>query len=158
MNFNHLNLLFKYAKEYGHEKIRVLGMSDTGHTICTFLFGHTDVSQDDVAQALRLDRTTVARALLTLENKGFVRRRPNPENRRKNLLSLTDAGRENIAAVVGLYDRWLAKISGCLSDSEQKQFDEFCTRLLAAAKAASAETDDGLAAIPSALNREENEP
>lgn len=151
MNFNHLNLLLKYAKEYGHGKIRVLGMSDTEHIICTFLFGHTDVSQDDVAQSLRLDRTTVARALLTLENKGFVRRRPNPENRRKNLLSLTDAGRGNIAAVVGLYDHWLSEISGCLTDAEQKQFDEICTRLLAAAKAVSEETSGSLDAAASVL-------
>ena len=139
MNFHNMNLLMKYAKAYGHERIRGLGMSDTEHTICTFLFGHAGVSQDDVADALRLDKTTVARALLTLEDKRMVVKRQNPENKRKNLLYLTDAGRESIADVVGLYDRWLFDISTCLTPSEQAQFDEYCARLLEAAKAAADE-------------------
>jgi len=134
MNFNNLNLLVKCAKEYGHKKIRVLGMSDSEHTICTFLFGHSGVSQDDVANSLRFDKTTVARALTTLENKGFVTKRQNPENKRKNLLYLTDAGKENIAEVVELYDHWLSHISACLNPAEQKQFDEYCLRLLTEAK------------------------
>lgn len=134
MDFHNLNLLTKYAKEYGHSRIRVVGMSDTEHTICTFLFAHDGMSQDDVCEALRLDKATVARALLTLEEKGFVNRMPNSENRRKNLLSITDEGKKSIADVVHIYDEWFAQISACLSPEEQQRFDEYCSRLLAAAK------------------------
>lgn len=134
MNFYNMSLLMKYAKEYGHEKIRVVGMSDTEHTICTFLFGHDGVSQDEVADALKLDKTTVARALQTLEEKGFVSRSPNPENRRKNILRLTTDGKESISEVVDIYDRWFAKISSVLSAEEQAQFDHCCSRLLSEAK------------------------
>ncbi|HPG92447.1 MAG TPA: MarR family transcriptional regulator [Clostridia bacterium] len=134
MNFTNLYLLVRYAKAYGHEKIRVLGMSDNEHTICTFLFGHPNSSQDDVSNALKLDKTTVARALVTLESKGYVVRRQNPKNRRKNLLSLTEIGKENIKAVVGLYDQWLLTVSECLDPAEQELFNEYCKRLLAAAK------------------------
>ncbi len=134
MNFHNLNLLTKYAKEYGHSKIRVIGMSDTEHTICTFLFAHDGVSQDDVCEALRLDKATVARALLTLEEKGFVSRTPNQENRRKNLLSITDEGKRSISDVVHIYDEWITQISVCLSSEEQQCFDEYCGRLLAAAR------------------------
>ncbi|MDD3229475.1 MAG: MarR family transcriptional regulator [Oscillospiraceae bacterium] len=139
MDFHKLNLLTRYAKEYGHSKIRVAGMSDTEHTICTCLFAHDGMSQDDVSQALRLDKTTVARALLTLEEKGFIRRTQNPENRRKNLLSITDEGKNSIAEVVHIYDEWFAHISSCLSQEEQRQFDEYCGRLLAAAREISEE-------------------
>ncbi len=134
MNFHNLNLLMKYAKEFGHSRIRVLGMSDTEHSICTFLFGHSDMSQDDVAAYLRLDKTTVARALLTLENKGFVERYQNPENRRKNLLYLTDKGKQSISEVVDVYDRWFDEVSSCLDEREQEQFDDYCARLLAASQ------------------------
>ena len=139
MNFHNLNLLTKYAKEYGHERIRVAGMSDTEHTICTFLFAHDCMSQDDVSQSLRLDKTTVARALLTLEEKGFVSRTPNSKNRRKNLLSITDEGKNSIAEVVHIYDEWFTLVSNCLSANEQQQFDEYCWRLLAAARKISEE-------------------
>ena len=134
MDFHQFNLLAKYAKGYGHSKIRVVGMSDTEHTICTFLFAHDGMSQDDVCEALRLDKATVARALLTLEEKGFVNRATNLENRRKNLLSITEEGKRSIADVVHIYDEWFAQISACLSPQEQRCFDEYCGRLLAAAR------------------------
>ncbi len=134
MDFHNLNLLTKYAKEYGHSKIRVVGMSDTEHMICTFLFAHDGVSQDDVCEALRVDKATVARALLTLEEKGFVSRTPNLENRRKNLLFITDEGKKSIADVVHIYDEWITRISVCLSPDEQQCFDEYCGRLLATAR------------------------
>lgn len=134
MDFHNLSLLTKYAREYGHSKIRIVGMSDTEHTICTFLFGHDGMSQDDVCEALRLDKATVARALMTLEEKGFVNRVPNVENRRKNLLSITAEGKRSIADVVHIYDEWFAQISACLSPEEQQYFDEYCGRLLAAAR------------------------
>ncbi len=139
MDFRHLQLLTRYAREYGHGKIRIAGMSDTGHTIYTFLFAHDGVSQDDVCKALRLDKTTVARALLTLEEKGFVSRTPNRKNRRKNLLSITDEGKKSIADVVHIYDDWITRISVCLSPEEQQRFDEYCVRLLDAARAISEE-------------------
>lgn len=130
MNFHNLSLLIKYAKEYGHEKIRVAGMSDTEHTICTFLLGHDGVSQDEVSDALKLDKTTLTRALQTLEEKNFVKRRQNPNNRRKNQLSLTQDGKNSISDVADIYDEWFAKISCSLSAEEQACFDDCCCRLL----------------------------
>lgn len=134
MDFQTLNLLVKYAREYGHNKVRVLGLSDTEHTICTLLFAHAGLSQDQVAEGLKLDKTTVARALLTLEEKAYITRRPNPDNRRKNVLEITEAGKRSIARVVSVYDEWLGQISSCLSGEEQQRFDDYCSRLLAAAK------------------------
>ena len=85
MNFNHLNLLLRYAKEYGHSRIREIGVTDTEHLICAFIYGHSNSSQDDVAAALKLDKTTVARAINTLDLKGYIDRKPKPLNRRKNI-------------------------------------------------------------------------
>lgn len=139
MKFNSIALLSKYAKEYGHTRIREAGVTDTEHKISTFLYFHSDVHQDMIASTLMLDKTTVAKAVASLEARGLIVRWQNPENRRKNMLSITDEGKETIADVVGIYDEWLSNISDCLSPQEQRQFDEYCTRLLAAAKRISQE-------------------
>lgn len=134
MDFHNLNLLGKYAKEYGHSKIRHTGVSDTEHMICAFLYFHEDVSQDTIANALVLDKTTVAKALLSLEGKGYVSRMQNLDNRRKNVLSITESGKTAIADVITVYDDWLASVMSCLSEDEQDKFNEYCSRLLEAAK------------------------
>ena len=134
MDFHAFDLLSHYAKEYGHAKIRDAGVSDTAHQICAFLYFHSGVSQDDVAGALHLDKTTVAKALSAMQTKGLILRAQNPSNRRKNTLTITDAGRAAIADVVYVYDEWLEKVSACLTETEQRQFDDYCARMLGAAK------------------------
>ena len=134
MDFNSINMLSKYAKEYGHSRIREAGVTDTEHKICTFLYFHNDVCQDMIANTLMLDKTTVAKALVSLESRGLILRSQNPENRRKNILTITDAGKETIGDIVDIYDEWLLQISACLSVEEQAQFDKYCCRLLETAK------------------------
>ncbi len=139
MNFNSIGLLSKYAKDYGHVRIREAGVTDTEHKICTFLYFHSNVYQDMIANAVMLDKTTVAKALVSLETRGLIMRTQNPENRRKNILTITKAGKATISDVVCIYDEWLSEISSCLSQKEQQCFDEYCLRLLEAAKKISEE-------------------
>lgn len=129
MNFYQLNMLYRAARNYGHARIRNAGVTDTEHQICTFLHFHEEISQDDVAGGLQLDKTTVARALASLESKGMIQRVPNPQNRRKNILSLTDAGRSGIADVIHVYDEWMERVCGCLSAQEQEAFDQMVQRM-----------------------------
>lgn len=130
MKFRNLHLLHRYAKEFVHNQIKNIGISDTEHMICTFLLGHLEASQDDVAEALKFDKATVARALSSLEKKGYVERSVNSVNRRKYILTLTQSGKESIAEIADIYDVWIQKISSCLTEQEQQQFDEYCKRLL----------------------------
>ncbi|NLU25049.1 MAG: MarR family transcriptional regulator [Clostridiales bacterium] len=142
MEFYSLYLLLRCAKEFGHGKIKSMGFSDTEHLICTFLLGHDYTSQDDVADTLKLDKTTVAKALLSLEKKGFVKRTVNSQNRRKYALTLTKSGRDNIADIVDVYDAWFREVSACLTPQEQLEFQGYCDRLLAAAEKANKEINE----------------
>lgn len=134
MRFHNLYLLLRNAKEFCNIHIKIVGLSATEHMICTFLLGHYGGSQDDVAEALKIEKATVARALSSLEKKGYVERSVNSDNRRKYILTLTQTGKESIAEVADIYDVWLHKISSCLTEQEQKQFDEYCNRLLIASE------------------------
>lgn len=134
MDFNTISLLLKYAKKYVNTKIREAGVSDTEHNICTFLYFHRDSYQDMIANSLMLDKTTVAKAILSLEERGLITRMQNPDNRRKNILNITDAGKQTIADVLGVYDDWLENVESCLSNEEKEHFRDYCVRLLEKAK------------------------
>lgn len=139
MDFNTISLLLKYAKKYVNTKIREAGVSNTEHNICTFLYFHRDSYQDMIANSLMLDKTTVAKAILSLEERGLITRKQNPDNRRKNILNITDAGKQTITDVVDVYDEWLKNIETCLSSEEKEQFRDYCERLLEKAKELSSE-------------------
>ena len=134
MDFQTLNLLFRCNKEFSHEKIRRQELSDTECMICSYIYSHENCSQDDVSVALKTDKTTVGKALMSLEKKNCVLRLQDAADKRVKRLSLTDTGREKIAALANLHNNWLEKILTCLSPEEQEQFENYCERLLAAAE------------------------
>ena len=134
MDFQTLNLLFRCNKEFSHDKIRRQELSDTECMICSYIYSHENCSQDDVSVALRTDKTTVGKALMSLEKKNCVMRLQDAADKRVKRLFLTDTGREKIAALVDLHNNWLEKILTCLSREEQEQFENYCERLLAAAE------------------------
>ena len=134
MDYQTLNLLFRCSKEFSHTKIRLQELSDTECMICSYIYSHEGSSQDDVSVALKTDKTTVGKALTTLEKKHCVIRTPDEADRRIKRLTLTEAGRKKVAELADLHDNWLRAVMDCLSETEQKQFENYCGRLLAAAE------------------------
>jgi DNA-binding MarR family transcriptional regulator len=122
--------LLKLGREYGHAKIRDAGFSDSEHAICAFLSFHDGVSQDAIAAALMLDKTTVAKALRSLEEKGRVHRTPNERNRRQNVIRITEAGRQGVAGSRRLYETWWDAVGACLSEEESSRLDAALDRMI----------------------------
>lgn len=134
MDYQTLNLLFRCNKEFSHSKIRMQELSDTECMICSYIYSHENCSQDDVSVALKTDKTTVGKALASLEKKNCVVRNQDTADKRFKRLSLTDAGHKKISELVDIHNNWLAEIMNCLSEEEQKNFENYCDRLLTAAE------------------------
>ena len=134
MDFQTLNLLFRCNKEFSHGKIRMQEFSDTECMICSFIYSHENCSQDDVSVALKTDKTTVGKALASLEKKKCVKRNQDTADKRIKRVILTDEGKEKISDLLDLHNNWLAEIMKCLSEEEQNNFENYCKRLLNAAE------------------------
>ena len=134
MDYQTLNLLFRCSKEFSHSKIRMRELSDTGCMICSYVYSHENCSQDDVSVALRTDKTTVGKALVSLEKKSCVVRSQDEKDRRIKRLTLTEIGRKKVSLLADLHNNWLREIMHCLSEEERNNFENYCERLLSAAE------------------------
>lgn len=130
-----MNLLFQCSKEFSHNEKRNRNLSDTEYMICSFLQNHPDCSQEDVASAMKIDKTTVAKALLTLEDKQCIQRLQDRSDRRIKRLRITETGLSRVSSLMNTHNEWLSEIMSCLTTDEQKQFEGYCERLLIAAEA-----------------------
>ncbi|MFE3187942.1 MarR family winged helix-turn-helix transcriptional regulator [Nocardia sp. NPDC059240] len=98
-----LGYLLKHAYHRLAEDIttalRPLGI-DSRELAVLVLLDDTDIplSQLDLAQRLRIDRTTMTQFTDTLEAKGLLARRRSAEDRRKNIIELTVDGQARLAA------------------------------------------------------------
>lgn len=76
------------------------------------------ITQDDLAIHLHIDKGTVARALKKLEDKGFIYREINPQNRRRYLLFLTEKGRHIVPQIHNINKEWEDYVCSKFPDDE----------------------------------------
>lgn len=72
--------------------LRPYGVTGRELAVLRVLASHEPASQQQAAQRLGVDRTTMVALLDALEEKGLVGRHPHAGDRRKNVVSLTEAG------------------------------------------------------------------
>lgn len=83
-----------------------------------------------LANAIKLDRTTVAGVVLRLEKKGLITRAPAAHDRRSNLLFLTDAGRDLLGVLLPAADRAQRRMLAKLTPEERKVFLDLMVRVV----------------------------
>ncbi|MBL3679000.1 MarR family winged helix-turn-helix transcriptional regulator [Leucobacter chromiireducens] len=85
-------------------------------------------TQAELGRYCHVDRSDTAGALAELEGEGYVKRRPNPLDRRQNLVSLTPRGVTRHEAIAAALIRAQDALLAGLSAAERREF----TRLLRA--------------------------
>jgi DNA-binding MarR family transcriptional regulator len=95
-----LGYLFKHAglrmAALNADALAPFGINARELGVLLVLAGHEPASQQEAAQRLGVDRTTMVAVLDTLENKGLVARHPHAEDRRRNLVELTGTGHDTL--------------------------------------------------------------
>ncbi len=72
------------------------GIDGRGLAVLTVLAADYPLSQQEAAERLGVDRTTMVALVDELEAKGLVERHRSPDDRRKNILQLTEAGERSL--------------------------------------------------------------
>jgi DNA-binding MarR family transcriptional regulator len=130
----HLGYLLKHAHlrffELGAVALGPLGINGREAAVLRAIDAGRPVSQGEIARAMDVDRTTMVALIDDLQLKGLVQRRQDPDDRRKNVVELTDAGRgavQQAAEAVGQAERdFLAPLSA----AEAAQFKKTLRALL----------------------------
>lgn len=86
-------------------------------------------SQADLARGTSVDRSDVVSVLGDLEQAGLIERAVDPSNRRRNIVTLTRAGKKQLKALDQVVDRVQQRVTEPLSASEQTQLLKLLRRL-----------------------------
>src|SRR4051812_7728673 len=91
------------------------------------------LTQQALGAATRMDKVTVSRAAIALVDRGLVERRPNPDDQRSHLLSLTAAGQTLYESVAPKALELEAQVFAGFSATEIATFKAMLERLEASA-------------------------
>lgn len=93
-----LGYLLKHANmrliELADAAMAPLGIDSKDYGVLRILVWQKPMSQQQLAQTLSVDRTTMVALLDALEAKNIVTRQPDPTDRRRNIVELTEPGRK----------------------------------------------------------------
>lgn len=125
--------LFKRAQlelaDLHDELLSPLGISHGELTILLFIDAGEPESQQQVGRRLGVDRTTMVALIDGLEGKGLVARRPDPADRRRNVIALTGAGRKTLRRATRASDEAEGRLLDGLDEVEAAQLRALLGRI-----------------------------
>lgn len=128
-----MQMLAKHLKQYRHaaaeahrleayefETLHMLGGCGPDHR----------ATPTEIATWLHMSPAAITGRLDALQRRGFVRRLPSPDDRRKVIVELTAAGRRIWRAAGGEQGAEEQRLLAALKPAEQRQLDTFLRRML----------------------------
>ncbi|MHB1063444.1 MAG: MarR family winged helix-turn-helix transcriptional regulator [Georgenia sp.] len=117
-----LVLYGRRVRHFGATVARACGLQPTQVYLLSLVHRANECRLTAIAEQQFVDPSVISRQIGTLERDGLLRRRPDPEDRRASLVSLTDLGRDRLARVRAAH---LAVISETLQDWSTERIAQF---------------------------------
>ncbi len=127
------------GRAYGRSRVSLsrgfaasdLGVRGSHYRLLAAVADAGQASQAELASRAVLDRSDVATAIAELEQKGLVGRKPDPANRRRNIVSLTKEGSRALGRLDSVLDGIQEQVLAPLSPGERKKLVELLRKLTA---------------------------
>ncbi|WSY18415.1 MarR family transcriptional regulator (plasmid) [Embleya sp. NBC_00896] len=87
-------------------------------------------SQAELGRRCNMDRSDVVAAINELAEQGFVERTPDPDDRRRNIVTFTNAGHRQLRRLDRALDRVQDDLLGPLSAEDRQTLTRLLTQLL----------------------------
>jgi DNA-binding MarR family transcriptional regulator len=103
---------------FTERKLKEHELSFGEQIIIMFLSANENVNQEAISKKYMIDKGMVAKTLDKLEQKGFIRRLQNPENKRENIISLQQKGIDILSDMVDVLKEWNEILYDGMSEEE----------------------------------------
>lgn len=120
------------ARSHIDELVKPAGITALQYTALTVLRRRDGLSSAQLARNSFVTAQSMADMVTALERRGLITRRRDPDNRRVLLISLTDAGRELLAAYDEAVDALEERMVCALTAGQRRNLEDYLNRCRAA--------------------------
>ena len=124
-----LSAISKDGWRYTRNRLTHPGLTNAAYDVCGIVWQSGSTNQDNIAKALKMDKSSVAKVVNKCVNDGLIERRVNPSNRREYILTLTPQGQTVVQELVDIVEQWLEEALSILSEEERVQFMNIVERV-----------------------------
>ncbi len=117
------------ATDVQTKELAALGLSTKAHGVLTMLRRYGPLAQNELSRTMNAAASTVVTLVDGLERAGYVTRRGDPGDRRRNAVEITDSGREIAARADELADELEDRFLAPLAPDERETLRSLLQRL-----------------------------
>ena len=129
-----LNNISRSQAIYRYSRISAKDLQPSHYAFVLTVSANPGRSQEELAEELCINKSTVARNLNTLEEKGYVKREPMPNDRRQLSVFPTEKMLAVLPEIRAVSQEWMEKLSEGIAEEELLVFDSVLKRMQKRAK------------------------
>ncbi len=129
-----IGLIARCASLYRDAKLEHIGISGYQAPYVTRICRMPGIAQDELAQSLRVNRSSVTRQLALLEENGFITRTRSPNDRRVLCVYPTEKMEKALPVVREVFGAWRNALTEGMDEREIEVLEELLERLAARAE------------------------
>lgn len=115
---------------YRNNRLENEGINGYQHLYIIKICRNPGISQEELVREIYVNKSSVARQLLILEQNGFICRQPSKNDRRQLLVYPTDKALEIFPKVLEVREGWNKKLLEGFSDEEKSRLSSMLERIM----------------------------
>ena len=124
-----ISITYRCAMRFREDELADTGLAGCQTPYLTALYRHPGISQEELARTLNVNKSSVARQLSALEDKGYIRREPSPKDKRITLVFPTDKALALIERIFACYSSWNSYLTQDFDDEEKAVLSRLMLRI-----------------------------
>ena len=130
----HLTAVSRCGAEYRKQYLEQFGIQGNHARFLLEVCDIPGISQDRLSRRLLVDKSSVARQSANLEEAGYIRREPCPEDRRIVRLYPTEKALTLLPQIIDAWNTWEELVTLNLTEEEVKVFSHLLRKMKVAAR------------------------
>ncbi len=125
----HASILYRQANRFYDRALAPYGIGCGQQFFLLRIFEHQGINVLDLARLGQFDKGTATRAVQKLEEEGYIRSEPDPQDRRMRRLYTTPAAEPIVQEVFAARERWNQILTRGIRQEEIEQADKLLAHM-----------------------------
>jgi len=124
-----ISVTHRCAMRYREQELADTGLGGGQTSYLITLYHHPGISQEELAKHLNVNKSSVTRQLSALEEKGYIIRKPNPDDRRSMLVYPTEKALALQERMRQVLQGWREYLTADFTEEEKENLSRLMLRI-----------------------------
>ena len=119
-----ISIIHRYGGIYFHAALAPYNLGHGQVPVLMYISKNEGINQQEISEYFRLDKGSTSSLIRSLENNGFIKRVPHPDDKRSSRLFITEITREVMPEIREVFKKWTAiLLDGFIDEEQNKAFN-----------------------------------